>query len=237
MNEAQHNADELARGVYLVPDMARLTELNAPRIRRWVEGYRYKSRAGDQRRSNPLFHRERGGSERIFTFIDLVEILFVKTFLDQGVSMRTIRLVQSEAAEEFKVHHPFCVKRFETDGETILERFNRDGREHLLDRKRRQFVNVTVFNPLIKKLDYDRVSREAMHWWPMGKDTPIVVDPKHAFGAPSVASAAVTTATLFASFRANKSAEMVADWFGVTLDEVRAAVRFEQSHVRGAKAA
>jgi DNA-binding transcriptional MerR regulator len=69
---------------------------------RSVEGYRYKSRAGDQRRSNPLFHRERGGSERIFTFIDLVEILFVKTFIDQGVSMRTIRLVQSEAAEEFK---------------------------------------------------------------------------------------------------------------------------------------
>jgi len=68
-----------------------------------------------------------------------------------------------------------------------------------------------------------------------GKNTPIVVDPKHAFGAPSVASAAVTTATLFASFRANKSAEMVADWFGVTLDEVRAAVRFRQSHVRGAK--
>jgi len=111
----------------------------------------------------------------------------------------------------------------------------RDGHEHLLDRKHRQFVNVTIFNPLIKKLDYDRVSREAMRWWPMGKDTPIVVDPKHAFGAPSVASAAVTTATLFASFRTNKSAEMVADWFGVTLDEVRAAVRFEQSHVRQAR--
>jgi hypothetical protein len=99
--------------------------MNAPRIRRWVEGYSYKSRAGDERQSSPLFRRERGGSERIFTFIDLVEILFVKTFLDQSVSMRTIRLVQKEAAEEFKVRHPFRMKRFETDGETILERFNR----------------------------------------------------------------------------------------------------------------
>jgi len=199
--------------------------------------YRYKSRAGDQRRSNPLFHRERGGSERIFTFIDLVEILFVKTFIDRGVSMRTIRLVQSEAAEEFEVRHPFCVKKFETDGETILERFNRDGREHLLDRKRRQFVNVTVFNPLIKKLDYDRVSREAMRWWPMGKNTPSSSIRSTPSAHRALRAPAVTTATLFASFRANKSAEMVADWFGVTLDEVRAAVRFEQSHVRGAKAA
>jgi uncharacterized protein (DUF433 family)/DNA-binding transcriptional MerR regulator len=237
VNEAQQNADELARGVYLLPHLARLTELNAPRVRRWLEGYQYKSRAGDKRRSDPLFRRERRDGERIFTFIDLVEVLFVKTFLDQGVSMRTIRLVQREAAEEFEVRHPFCVKKFETDGETIFERFSRDGREHLLDRKRRQFVNVTIFNPLIKKLDYDRVSREAMRWWPMGKDTPIVVDPKHAFGAPSVASAAVTTATLFASVRANKSAENVADWFGVTIDEVRAAVRFEQSRTRGAKSA
>ena len=81
------------------------------------------------------------------------------------------------------------------------------------------------------------MSREAMRWWPMGKDIPIVVDPKHAYGAPSAVSASVTRATLFASFRANKSAEKVADWFGVTLDEVHAAVRFEQSRTRGAKAA
>jgi uncharacterized protein (DUF433 family) len=182
VNEAQHNTDDLARGVYLIPDVARLTELNAPRVRRWVEGYKYKGRAGDERRSSPLFHRERSSTERIFTF-------------------------------------------------------NRDGHEHLLDRKRRQFVNVTIFNPLIKKLDYDRMSREAMRWWPMGKDTPRVVDPKHAFGAPRVVSAAVTTATPFASFRANKNAERVADWFAVTPEEVRAAVRFEQSRIRGAKAA
>ncbi len=237
MNEAAQNVDELARGVYLLPDVARLSALNAPRVRRWLTGYGFNSSSGTVRRSRPLFQAERGAGERVFTFLDLVEILFVKTFLDEGVSMRTIRLVQDDAAKEFNVRHPFCVKKFETDGETILERFNRDGREHLLDRKRQRFVDVIVFNPLIKTLAYDRVSREAMRWWPMGKNVPVVVDPKYSFGAPSVESAGVTTATLFASFKANKSAEKVADWFNVTLEEVRAAARFEESRARGAKAA
>jgi len=96
VNEAQHNAKSShgvsTRAGHGAPHRAECTSAFAV-----GRGYRTKVRAGDPRRSNPLFHRERGGSERIFTFIDLVEILFVKTFIDRGVSMRTIRLVQSEA--------------------------------------------------------------------------------------------------------------------------------------------
>jgi len=217
VNEAQHNAEELARVCLPRADMARLTELNAPAFAGGSKGTATKvERAISVGRIRSSIASAR--SERIFTFIDLVEILFVKTFIDRGVSMRTIRLVQSEAAEEFEVRHPSASRSSKRTVRPSSNDFNRDGREHLLDRKRRQFVNVTVFNPLIKKLDYDRVSREAMRWWPMGKNTPIVVDPKHALRRTERCErGAVTTATLFASFRANKSAEMVADWFGSRL--------------------
>ena len=87
------------------------------------------------------------------TFLDLIEVRFVKEFLGHGVTLHTIRQVQKAAASEFKVRHPFCVKRFETDGETILQRFRENGDDRLLDRKRDQFVHVSVFNPLLKRID------------------------------------------------------------------------------------
>ena len=116
-----------------------------------IRGYDFKSRDGAKRHSAPLFQRQHQGSRLALTFLDLVEVLFVKAFLDHGVSIHTVRLVQREAAEEFGVRHPFCVKRFETDGETIVLRHRDDaGMERMLDRKRKQWLFVEVFNPLLR---------------------------------------------------------------------------------------
>ena len=56
--------------------------------------------------------------------------------------------------------------------------------------------------------------------------------PGAASAAPSPVGAPCGATPRPTSLRTNKSAKLVADWFGVTLDEVRAAVRFEQSHPR-----
>jgi hypothetical protein len=231
------DAQALSRGIYSVPDVARLTELDTKRVRRWVAGYVFKGRRGEERRSDPVFQRERAeNGGLLMTFLDLVEVLFVKAFVEHGVSMPTIRRVQEEASREFDVRHPFCVRRFETDGETIIERFMHEGRERLLDRKRLQMVDVTIFNPLIKTLDYERVSLEARRWWPLGKSVPVVLDPAHAFGAAVGAESNVPTATLYAAARANKDVGKVADWYGTNVAEVRAAVAFEEGR-RGRKKA
>jgi len=73
--------------------------------------------------------------------------------------------------------------------------------------------------------------------WPMGKNTPIVVDPEARFGAPSVASAAVTTGHCLHPSAPTERRKWWRTGSASRLTEVRAAVRFEQSHVRGAKAA
>jgi hypothetical protein len=129
-------------------------------VRRWIRGYD----------SAPLFKRQHQGSRLALTFLDLVEVLVLKAFLDSGVSIHTVRLVQREAAEEFGVQYPFCVKRFETDGETIVLRHRDDAVvERMHDGKRKQRLFVEVFNPLLKTLEYAGIEREARRWWPMGE--------------------------------------------------------------------
>jgi hypothetical protein len=205
---------EPGRGIYLPAQAARLAQLDDGRVRRWIRGYDLTGRDGAKRHSAPLFRRQHEGARLALTFLDLVEVLFVKAFLDQGVSIHTVRLVQREAAVEFGVRHPFCVKRFETDGETIVMRHRDDaGMERMADRKRKQWLFVEVFNPLLKTLDYAGIEQEAQRWWPMGKDMPIVLDPKRSFGQAIVSKANVPTATIYAAHRARESEEQIADWY------------------------
>jgi uncharacterized protein (DUF433 family) len=167
----------------------------------------------------------------VLSFLDLIEACFVKVFLDHGVSLHTIRLVAEEAERMFKTTHPFCVKRFETDGRTILARLrdeHADGGERLLDLKRKHFVFPAVFTPLVKTLDYD-TSGDAVRWWPRGRGTPIVLDPKRAFGAAIVDRSCVPTRALFDAHTAGEAPENIAKWFRVELAEVRAAIAFEKS--------
>ena len=228
---------ELGRGIYLPSQAARLVQLDDDRVRRWSRGYEYKGRGGEKRHSDPLFQRQHQGERLALTFLDLVEVLFVKGFLDHGVSIHTVRLVQREAAEEFQVQHPFCVKRFETDGETIVQRHRYAAGERMLDRKRKQWLFVDVFNPLLKTLDYAGIEQVAKCWWPMGKGSPIVLDPERSFGQAIVAKANVPTSTVYAARRAGEPEEQIADWYELTVDEVRAAIAFEESRKRRPAAA
>ena len=235
---SNEKSTELGRGIYLPSQAARLTQLDDERVRRWIRGYDFKGRSGERRHSAPLFRRQHQGARLALTFLDLVEVLFVKTFLDHGVTIHTVRLVQREAAEEFGVQHPFCVKRFETDGETIVLRHRDDaGVERMMDRKRKQWLFIEVFNPLLKTLDYAGVEQEVKRWWPMGRETPIVIDPARTFGQAIVAKANVPTATIYAAHRAAESDEQIADWYELTVADVRAAIAFEESRHRRPAAA
>lgn len=220
------------QGIYPASEAARLAELDPRRLRRWIAGYTFADKTGARRASKPVFSNaaRRDGKHLVLSFLDLVEARFVKVFLDKGVSLPTIRLVAEEAERLFRTKHPFCIKRFETDGETILARMDtedQDG-ERLLDLKRKHFVFPAVFNPLLHSLDYAE-SGDAVRWWPRGKSTPIVLDPKRAFGAAIVARSAVPTRALFDAHRAGETAESIARWFRVGIDEVDAAIAFETS--------
>ena len=103
--------------------------------------------------------------------------------------------------------------------------------ERLLDRGHSKNLLIKdVINPLLVTLDYSGLEKEASRWWPLGKDMPIVVDPARSFGEPIIAGSRVPTRVLYAAHRAGESESAVADWYGVSVAEVIAAIRFENTH-------
>jgi uncharacterized protein (DUF433 family)/DNA-binding transcriptional MerR regulator len=230
----------LGIGIYSRADVARLARLDPDRVRRWVRGYTFKTRRGVARSSPPVVTSDLRTVEgrAALSFQDLVEILFVKAFLDHGVSLRAIRRAAETATEIFEVSHPFCVKLFETDGRTVIARvYDELGEERMLDLAKKQRVFTQVFSPLLHGLDRTVGIGDASRWWPLGKEKPVVLDPRRALGAAIVLPSSVPTRAIYGAHLAGEPNERIASWFRISPGEVDAAIEFEGQIAGHARAA
>ena len=221
----------LGEGIYTIAEAARLSGITSQRLRRWLEGYQFRTRAGDVRRAKPTFRATvRGeGRDATISFLDLLEAMFFDRFHRQGVSWTTLRRAAQQAAEDFQDPHPFSTRRFRTDGRSVFaEVAKEDGDPKLLDIVKRPRVFTEVIEPLLTQIDYD-VSGFAASWSPLGKGVPVIVDPTRAFGRPIIKGRGVRTSVLAAAvLKGNASPEEIATWYDVEVDEVEAAVAFEE---------
>jgi len=217
-------------GVYSVPQAARLVHAPVTNVRRWLHGYRFRSRSGSPAESDPVFKPalQQIESAAAIGFLDLIELLFIKAFRDHGVSLPTIRRAAREASRRWSALHPFCLRRFATDGYTIFSTIQSElGDEDIIDLPKSQHVFLQVVRPYFRKLDYGKLGG-VDKWWPLGKKRPVFLDPHVAFGKPVVKPIPVPTEAIYAAVQADQTEVEVAEWLGLPLSSVRAAVEFER---------
>jgi len=213
----------LGRGVYTIPQAARLVGLTTRRVREWFRG-----RKSDPRR-HPLFESDYKPVDEFFaiSFYDLVDVYVAGQLREHGVSLPTVRRVYNRLAEQLKTDHPFCRQELLTDGEEVFIRgWDRMGEEEIYEVLTKQKVFPTIILPFLKQIDYDRVTILAARW---RIAQGVVVDPRICFGSPVVSEVSIPTYLLNAEYEANgKEAGLVATWYKIPPDAVVAAVSFEK---------
>ena len=216
------------KGIYSVSEAARLTGIDSRSISRWARGY-YYPRRGTLRRSPPVFEADFEPFEGRYSlsFLDLMELRFVKAFRSHGLSFYKIRIASTRAASILATHHPFASRRFFTDRKTIFMRIAEEEKDaQLLDIVRGQYGIEKILSPLlIENVEYG--NEFPTRWYPMGKERGILIDPGHSFGQPIVAQCWVRTAVLYTAFRAEGSIKKAAKWYEVDPSAIRQAVDFE----------
>jgi uncharacterized protein (DUF433 family) len=219
----------LGKGVYSLPFAAKLLSLTPAQIKRYVSGYSYGYQ-GTDRKMNAIFNRDLTRIDgRIFlSFLDLIELKFIAAFRQHGVSTRAIRIAAENVHSIYKIQHPFCTRKFMTDGRTILTDVAVESNDpELLDLVKEQYAVAEIFKPYLHG-EFEFEDDELINrWWPNGKDNLVLMDPKRCFGQPIIDSISVPTETLFAAFRAEDSIEAIIEWFGCRKEEVEAAIKFE----------
>ena len=215
-------------GLYDISEASRIIRVPRKKLVHW--SYGYKTKQG--KFSDPVFTRDiDGDGEKILSFLDLIELHLVSMFRSVGVSMPTIRAAAATASKMFNTEHPFAVKRFDTDGDTIFatlqsRRVEDVSAAHLVaDLARAQMVMEHIASAFFMNLDYD--DDLPLRLWPRGKEAGIVLDPTRQYGSPIDDETGVPTAVLYQMARGGESIENIADWYDVSVNSVVEAIRFE----------
>lgn len=217
--------DQLDRPSYPAAEAGRLVGLTSTRVRRWLSGYGYTY--GDTVRHQPPVLQGRGTADSYASFLDLVDLLFVKRFLDHGISLQRVRLAFDEAHGILGTRH-FARQTFFTDGRNIHLQVRKKGEAILELISGGQWVIAQVIRQLAEQIEFESPEGLARRWYPLGRSKPVVLDPFVSFGAPSIVDRGVKTANVHDLFIAEKqNLGAVRAWWDLTDSEIEAAVEFE----------
>lgn len=223
-------------GIYPRPDAARLLDMSPARLRRWVSGYTYwlKKATDDppaRRARPPVIQTDIPVIDHAvaLSFLELMELRVVKALVDARLSLQHIRQAGRTAAESFGTTHPFATRRIYTDGRSIFSAITEQ--PHAPDVVRwktgeiDQIVSGRVFEQFLSEIEFDETTGLTNLWWPLGKEVPVVLNPRVCFGAPTIQGRALRTSAV--AMMGRLSVDEAADAYEITPDQVEAAVGFE----------
>jgi len=215
-------------GMYSSADAGRFVGLNSSRVRRWLQGYSYIYESG-RRHKSPLIQRPDGSKDaaNYASFLDLVDLLFARRFLDYGISLQKLRKALEEASLILGTAH-FARDIFFTDGKAIYLKIGKDGNNLLQLLSGGQWVIAEIILQLAKQIEFDKLTGLARRWFPDSGKGLIAIDPLVSFGRPTLIGKGIVTGNIYDFYLAeNKDMNRVCEWWKLTPEEVRAAVSFE----------
>ena len=208
---------------YSLSETDRLAGVSPGTSRRWLSGYRYRSKSGELVSVPPITSRPVDTVQPAASFLDLVEVVAIGGLHSIGFSLHAIRRIVVNCQELLDTRRPLVSETFKTDGREIFV----EHEEALLEVGKRKGMRAwhEVLEPFLETLDYRH--ELATRWWPLGRENLIVVDPEFGFGFPVVASSGVRTEIVLEQFRAGELPGRIAESFGMARLDVDRALQFE----------
>ena len=219
--------------MYTSASVGRLVGLRTGRITRWLRGYDYRYLVGSKKEQRighkgPVISRS-SDDARYATFLDLIDLLFVKKFLEQGLTLQKIRKALLEAEELLGGHH-FAQRDFFTDGSNIYLQVKKDADALMELLSGGQWVISSIIKELSHQIDFHETTGFAQRWFPLGPKGLVVLDPAVSFGQPAITGKGISTLNIYDFFIGEQeNLEKVCSWMNLFPEEVKAAVFFEQS--------
>lgn len=219
--------DVLERELYTVQQAARLLRVPPSTLDWWLEGGKRHNKLHD-----PVLRDAPTGS-KILTWGEFVEARWLRTYRrDLNVSLRHLRQFITLLRDEFGVPYPLA--HFQPfvgeNAQLVIEAQKLAGLEPELW----LYVPATGAIPLptsttasfltvVKFAEEESRHAERIH--PLGLERPVVFDPDYSFGEPTVEG--IRTEALVELVEAGEPIDSVAGDFGITPEQVRAALAYE----------
>jgi uncharacterized protein (DUF433 family) len=212
----------LERPTYSLSEASRLLRVPTSTLRWWLEG---------RRNYPPVLRLEPTGSTDV-TWGEFVEAGLLREYRDRDVPLQRLRPVIEILRERFEIPYPLAHFRpfvgvgrqllFEAQQVTglpaelgiVLELV---GGQMVLDSRVEAFLHRIDFS------DDEVQFAERIH--PDGRTSPVVIDPTRSFGSPTLRG--IRTDALAELVEAGEPPELIAEEYGLTPEELKAALAYE----------
>lgn len=239
-NAVTDRTSGLDLGIYTRADAARLLGVTPTRLSRWVAGYTYYLKAVSSpvkvRHRPPLITTELPAvrDKIALSFVELMELRVVKALVKSGIPLQRVRIAGEILSQNLQIRHPFASRRVFSDGRSVYGAISEDGDApdviKLTRKHHQQIISGKLFEQFLSEMDFNEDTALAVRWWPLGKGKPIVLDPRIAFGAPTIAGTRIRTSVL-AFLVSDLPVSEVARDYSIPRTAVRAAWDFERDLV------
>lgn len=162
------------------------------------------------------------------SYLQLVEVAFVSTFRALGVSLQRIRKAREYASTTFNVEYPFAEQRWLTEGyHALLDLRDIEGETEynkliVADRAGQEAWQTMVSN---RFAEFDYEHGLALVWHVAGRSSPITIDPRIAFGTPTIDG--IATWIIKGRVEAKESIPEIKEDFDLTEEQIEYALEFE----------
>lgn len=212
-----HWRARLSVPAYRIGDAARYAETSVQTVARWIHP------AG----TGPLTARLPGSE---LSYLQLIEVAIVAAMRKSGVKLSEIRKAHNYMVENFKEPFPFAKYKFKTDGRNLILgpgdlKFGEKLKNLMLINQSGQYAWNEIIGDRLASFEY--INNDVVISWRVGgKNSPVVIDPRIAFGAPHING--VATWAIKGRLHAGEAISEIAEDFGISEEQVIVALEFEK---------
>jgi len=197
----------LDRGIYDVPEVARLVHADPSTVARWT------TRQGPR---SALVEPEEPG---VLSFHDLISVYVIHELRSRHVRLSDIENGAAYLGRKLRTSRPFAHKKLATVGKSFFANV-----EDWVDAGQSgQMAFQEIIKPLMRPIRFGRDELASL-WYPHEH---VWINPLVQAGTPCIRGTRVPTATVAAM--ASEGAEAVADDLGLELIQVMAAISYERT--------
>jgi uncharacterized protein (DUF433 family) len=208
--------------MYSFKEVSRLSGVSVSTVKNWLHGY-----ITTQGEVKPLFNGH-PIDEKTCSFLELIEIVVAAKFRKaEHESFKTVRHAYDNARKLFNLEYPFARMELKAIGGHIVHIMRVPGASLQAIDQPEQFTIPNLVQETIGQLEYEY--ELASKWYPVGKDIPIVVDPRISAGLPVIRGRGITVEAIHKRFKAKQKMEFIESDFELEHEVVEEAIRFAEA--------
>ncbi len=205
-------------GIYTTDEVAQILHLPHAKVKRWLSDY-WEVKFSDDTNHYSEGHK----TEQVTNFYTLIEFFTFYQLRIKKISVPKIVKAHKILATHYQTRYPFATYGILTDGEKVL--FEDEVGEIINADDSLQIYIREVIEPFCERIEFNS-QHLATRFFPNGKNSQVVIDPKRKFGQPIIKGTNILTNTIYALYLGKESVKKIANIFELTDDQVQDAIDF-----------